>query len=180
MMDVFKKKIFYLGIPILMLLLCISKWGNIDGFILFQRALLVAFGYIASLTDIRSKRVPNKLILGMVSIWTLTIVPQLFFQTEEGIAVMLSGLIGFVMGGLLFLVVYLISRKGLGGGDVKLMAVSGLFLGFNGVLPAMLYGSILASIFAIILILAKKIERKDTIPLVPFLYAGMLLTVFLQ
>ena len=128
----------------------------------------------------RSKRVPNKLVGAMAAAWILVIVPQLFFQTEKALAIMLSGLIGFVMAGLLFLVVYLISRKGLGGGDVKLMAAAGLYLGVNGVLPAMLYGSVLASVFALVLILAKKIGRKDAIPLVPFLYVGMLLTMFLQ
>ena len=166
MKEIVNRKTIYLGIPVLMLLLFIIKREGIDDFILFQRELLVLFGYAAALTDIRSKRVPNKLVLSMAGVWILTIVPQLFFQTEKAIALML--------------VVYLISRKGLGGGDVKLMAASGLYLGFNGVLPAMLYGSVLASVFAIILIAAKKIGRKDAIPLVPFLYVGMLLTVFVQ
>ena len=74
----------------------------------------------------------------------------------------------------------MVSRKGLGGGDVKLMAVSGLYLGAGSVLPAMLYGSVLAAVTAGVLIALKKIGRKDAIPLVPFLYAGMLITVFIQ
>ena len=180
MMGIYKKKLVYLGIPLLMLLLFFLKSGKVDAAILLQRELLVVFGYVASLTDIRSKRVPNKLVLAMAGTWVLVIVPQLFFQTEKAIAIMISDLIGFAMGGLLFLVVYLVSRKGLGGGDVKLMAVAGLYLGFKNVLPAMLYGSVLSSVFAAALILAKKIGRKDAIPLVPFLYIGMLITVLLQ
>jgi len=180
MMDTIKKNVAYLGIPLIVVLYLILKWGKVDNYLLLQRELLITFGYVASLTDIRSKRVPNKLVGVMVAAWILAIVPQLFFQTERTLAIMLSGLIGFLMAGLLFLVVYLISRKGLGGGDAKFMAVAGLYLGFNGVLPAMLYGSILASLFAIIMILAKKIGRKDAIPLVPFLYLGMLLTIFFQ
>mgnify|MGYP001027172606 CR=1 FL=1 len=180
MMEKYKGRLVYLGIPFLAALLLAIKRGHIDNYILLQRMLLIIFGYLASVTDIRSKRVPNKLVGAMAAAWILVIVPQLFFQTEKALAIMVSGLIGFVMAGLLFLVVYLISRKGLGGGDVKLMAAAGLYLGFNGVLPAMLYGSVLASVFALVLILAKKIGRKDAIPLVPFLYVGMLLTMFLQ
>ena len=60
------------------------------------------------------------------------------------------------------------------------MAVSGLYLGFDGVLPAMLYGTVLATLVTLVLVLLKKLGRKDTFPLVPFLYAGMLLTVFTQ
>ena len=180
MIKKYKEKLVYLGIPILALLLFIVKHSEINNFVLFQIILLIIFGYIASMTDIRSKRVPNKLVATMLGAWILAVVPQLFFQTEKTLAIMFSGIIGFIMAGLLFLVVYLVSRKGLGGGDVKLMAAAGLYLGLNGVLPAMLYGSILASIFAVIMILAKKIGRKDAIPLVPFLYVGMLFTMFLQ
>ncbi len=74
--------------------------------------------------------------------------------------------------------VYLVSRGGLGGGDVKLMAASGLYLGFQKVMQAMLYGSILAALTGGGLILMRKIGRKDTIPLIPFLYAGILLSTF--
>ena len=82
-------------------------------------------------------------------------------------------------GGGLFLLVYILSRKGLGAGDVKFMAVAGLYLGFNGVLPSMLIGSILSCITAITLMIMKKIDKSATLPLAPFLYGGILVTLFL-
>ena len=48
----------------------------------------------------------------------------------------------------------------------------------SAVLPAILYGSILAALFSLILMAAKKLGRKDTIPLVPFLYLGILIVLF--
>lgn len=169
----------YAGLPVLMLTLwCVRREQS--GGVLLLREVLLAFGYAASLQDLREKRVPNSLILSMLGAWVVVIVPQLLLHTELALVLLLSGLIGFFMGGLLFLMVYLVSRRGLGGGDVKLMAVSGLYLGAGGVLPAMLYGSVFSAVTAIVLIALKRIGRRDAIPLVPFLYAGMLITVFIQ
>lgn len=109
----------------------------------------------------------------------LIIVPQLLYHTEETILLMLDGLAGFLSGGLVFLVVYLVSRKGLGGGDVKLMAVSGLYLGFERTLVTMLYGSVLAALVGCVLIVARRIGKKDPIPLAPFLLVGMVLAMLL-
>ncbi len=170
----------YAGLPILMAGLWLAKRDGLSAPVLLLREVLLAFGYAASLGDLWEKRVPNALLGMMLGAWVLVIMPQLFWQTERALVLLVSGIIGFLLGGILFLTVYLVSRKGLGGGDVKLMAVSGLYLGADGVLPAMLYGSVLSALAAILLILCKKIERKDTIPLVPFLYAGMLVTVFIQ
>ena len=169
--------LIYLGVVPPILTVVLAQWGKTDAFHMLVWQMLVVFGYAATVYDIREKRVPNQLIGFMMGAWILSIVPQLFFQTEMTIRFLLRGVWGFLIGGLVFLVVYLVSRKGLGGGDVKLMAVSGLYLGIDGVLPAMLYGSVLAALTGIILILIKKIGKNDAIALVPFLYVGMILTM---
>ena len=172
--------LYYSGLPIIMIALWIFKHEQLLNITMLLRLVLTAFGYVAMVGDIREKRVPNALVVTLLAAWALIMVPQLFYQTQIAIALMVSGGIGFLLAGIIFLVVYLISRGGLGGGDVKLMAVAGLYLGFNGVLPAMLYGSILAALVTLTLVFLKKLGRKDTFPLVPFLYVGMLLTMFTQ
>ena len=76
------------------------------------------------------------------------------------------------------MLIYIISRNGLGGGDVKFMAVAGLYLGFSGTVPAILYGTLLAAFTGLVLIVLKKLGRKDTMPLVPFLFVGIMITIF--
>lgn len=156
------------------------RLGSMEGMSLLLWELLLAFGYGAALWDLRQKRVPNQLVAGMLGAWVLVLVPQLFFQTELALVALISGGVGFLLAGGVFLVVYLISRKGLGGGDVKFMAVAGLYLGAGNVLPAMLYGCVLSAITGLVLLALKRIGRRDTIPLVPFLYVGMVLTMVFQ
>lgn len=170
----------YIGLLVLGISLLVLKRNEIEAHELLLRELLLIFGYLASLGDIREKKVTNGLVTIMAGAWVLAMLPQLILQTERTLSLLLSSVAGFVLGGTVFLVVYLVSRKGLGGGDVKLMAVSGLYLEFSKVLPAMLYGSVLAALTGIVLILMKKVGPKDAIPLVPFLYVGMLLTMFIR
>ena len=141
---------------------------------------MIVFAIITSVIDIKTKKVPNSLIITMFIAWLLTMTPMLFINTREATATLFDSGLGFLLGGGLFILVYLISRKGLGGGDVKFMAAAGLYLGFYGVIPAMFLGSILAALTVLVLLLLKRIKRKDTIPLTPFLSIGMIVAVLLR
>ena len=68
----------------------------------------------------------------------------------------------------------LLSRGGLGGGDVKLMAAMGFWLGFPAVFYALFLGALLGSIAGTILIILGRKQRKDYIPFGPFLVMGFL------
>lgn len=168
----------FIGMPILAILFIIIRWNDSDTFTLLQNELLLLIGYIIAVKDIKERQIPNRLVLALLVCWVITVTPQLVIDIEYTLRLLMNAALGFAIGGGLFLLVYLISRNGLGGGDVKFMAVAGLYLGINGILPVMLYGSILAALTGFILILLKKIDRKGTMPLAPFLYIGMIITIF--
>ena len=168
----------YLGMPVIGAVFLIVRSWYLEPHSILQYGLLIMFGFIAAILDLKSKRIPNGLILAMLVSWVLIMTPRLFYDTDTAVVLLADSALGFVIGGGMFLLVYLISRKGLGGGDVKFMAAAGLYLGFGGVLPAMLFGTVFAALVGFALILLKKMGRKDSIPLAPFLYAGMLITVF--
>jgi prepilin signal peptidase PulO-like enzyme (type II secretory pathway) len=169
----------YAGIPIILTAMLILHTGDTTAFMLLLYGMIIIFGYIAFIFDLNTKRIPNNLILGMLAAWVLVMTPKLFLDTDSAITLLTDAVFGSVVGGGIFLLVYFISRKGLGGGDVKFMAAAGLYLGLYGTIPAMLYGTILAALTGLTLIAVKKITRKTQMPLAPFLYAGILITLFL-
>jgi Flp pilus assembly protein protease CpaA len=170
----------YVGLPVLCILLLVLQIGRLVVLEVLQGIVIVIFGYIAAVNDIKTKKIANKLVLAMLAGWGVILALQVFTQIDEAVRILVISALGFAVAGGLFLLVYVISRKGLGGGDVKFMAVAGLYLGVFGVIPAMLYGTVLAGLTGLVLILMKKITRKGTIPLAPFLYVGILITVFLR
>ena len=173
-----KIAIYSAGLIIIVLVWLIVFTAELSGFQLIWSALLIVLSYIVMVFDINTKRIPNALIIIMIAGWWLMIMPALLFDTENGIRLLIDSFFGLLIGGGLFLLVYYVSRKNLGGGDVKFMSVAGLYLGFAETIPVILYGSVLAAITGVVLILLKIIGRKDTIPLAPFLFVGIMITIF--
>ncbi|MCL2221772.1 MAG: A24 family peptidase [Oscillospiraceae bacterium] len=141
-------------------------------------AMVIVFGYIATLFDISQKRIPNGLILGMFAVWILLILLMFIHDIPAGVEALTDSMFGILVGGGVFIVVYFISKKGLGGGDVKFMAAAGLYLGLSKTIPAIFYGTILAALVGFTLVVLKKITKKDKIPLAPFLFVGIAIAVF--
>ncbi|MBU2590716.1 MAG: prepilin peptidase [Nitrospinota bacterium] len=83
-----------------------------------------------------------------------------------------ASIIGLLVGGGLFFLIALLSRGGMGGGDIKLMAMIGTFVGWPGVLVTTMIGSLLGAIVGIALMIMGKKGRKSQIPFGPFLIIG--------
>ncbi len=105
--------------------------------------LLVAVYY-----DIRSFRIPNKLILAGLSTGLLF---NVILPHETGGLSFQSALAGFGVGLILFLPLYLI--RAMGAGDIKLMGMIGIFVGPLPILLIALYTAIAGGILAIIVLL---------------------------
>ena len=77
-----------------------------------------------------------------------------------------------IVSGFLLLVYWITKGKGIGGGDIKLMAVAGLLLGYQLVLVAFLFGCLYGSVIHII---RMKVSKADhVLAMGPYLSAGML------
>lgn len=83
-----------------------------------------------------------------------------------------SSLLGALFFGGILLLAALISRGGMGGGDIKLAAAIGAFTGWPGALLAFLLSSLLGGAWGLILLLSQKANRKTTIKFGPFLALG--------
>lgn len=62
---------------------------------------------------------------------------------------------------------------GFGGGDIKLMAAAGVFLGWRGNLLAAMLAFVCAGIYSAILLVTGRASRKDAFAFGPFLCAGL-------
>lgn len=73
-----------------------------------------------------------------------------------------------VGGGLLFLFLAFISRGAVGGGDIKLIAALGLWLGKNAALSVLIYGSIAGGVAALLLLAFHRTKRNQYIAYGPY------------
>ena len=85
---------------------------------------------------------------------------------------LLDHLIGFFIISLPFyLIAYL--TGGIGGGDIKLIAIAGLLLGYQATLIAFFIASIIGGLVAVYLLITKQKERKSLIAFGPYLCVGI-------
>jgi leader peptidase (prepilin peptidase)/N-methyltransferase len=138
---------------------------------LFYSALLVVAG-----TDLSHKIIPNAVTFpGIIAgfVCASTVLPLGFLNS------LLGALVG---GGILWLLAwaspYLFGKEGMGGGDIKLLAMIGAFLGWKPALMTIMIGSLLGSLVGVALIAAQAIKREDYIPFGPFLVGGALVALF--
>jgi leader peptidase (prepilin peptidase) / N-methyltransferase len=89
-----------------------------------------------------------------------------------------NSLIGLLSGGGLFYAIAVLSRGGMGGGDIKMMAMVGAFAGWKSILLTTFAGSLLGSIVGIFLMAFRGKGRKTRVPFGPFLALGALITLF--
>jgi leader peptidase (prepilin peptidase)/N-methyltransferase len=92
---------------------------------------------------------------------------------------LIGGLVGF---GLFYLVAELsfriLKQEGMGGGDIKLIAMVGAFLGWQKVLLTIFLASFAGALVGLAFMLAKGWGRRTPIPFGPFLAFGALLALF--
>ncbi len=85
---------------------------------------------------------------------------------------LLDHLIGFFVISIPFFIIASVTG-GIGGGDIKLIAIAGLLLGFKATLVAFFIASILGGSMAIYLLLTKQKDRKSLIAFGPYLCIGI-------
>ena len=99
-----------------------------------------------------------------------------FYPVAESITGVLFG------GGILYAVAWgylaLADKEGLGGGDIKFLAMVGAFLGAKGALITLLFSSLTGALVGLFLIAFRGRKAGSAIPFGPFLAAGALLAFF--
>ena len=142
---------------------------------------LIPYGLLASLLltisliDYDHQIIPDGLVIfGFVIGLLYKIIDILFHQATFGV---LNSIGGLLLGGGLFLLIAIVSNGGMGGGDIKLMAMLGFWLGIKGILLVMLLSFIIGAIVSIFLLLLKKKGGKDAIPFGPFIALGTMIVL---
>lgn len=89
-----------------------------------------------------------------------------------------NSLIGAGAGFVFFYAVAVLSKGGMGGGDIKLMAMVGSIVGWKGVALTTFIGSLTGAIAGVLIIIFKGGGRKTKVPFGPFLALGTLISLY--
>ena len=138
--------------------------------VFFIYSILVFTLIVISVIDFKLKIIPNKITYpGII----LALILSLIFNHISFI----PSLLGIIIPAGLFLLVALIYQKGLGMGDVKLVAMIGAVLGWQYTLLGVVFGSIIGLIIIFCLMMLKKFKPRQQIPFGTFISIGTVLVI---
>jgi len=156
----------------------------------FGYSFLVSFAFVGALIvisfiDLDIRIVPDVISLPGIALGlALSVVGYFVFNGESNIIPSpLSSLLGILAGGGFLLATAWIYEKitgveGMGGGDIKLLAMIGAFLGWQSIPLTLFFASLVGSIVGIACMLATGAGRRLALPFAPFLCSGALLFIF--
>ena len=141
----------------------------------FTAKALLAFAFCAvlvsiALIDFDTMRIPNSLIFALIPLSILS----LFVFKDISIG---ESIIGFFAVSIPMFLMIVIIPGIFGGGDIKLMAVCGLFLGWKLILLAAFFGIIIEGVYVIVKSLLKKLKKNDHIAFAPALCIGIYISL---
>jgi leader peptidase (prepilin peptidase) / N-methyltransferase len=139
-------------------------------------ALLFSALLVISAIDLSHQIIPDRITLPGIVLGLLCasmILPVGLLDSVLGV---------LVGGGLLWALAwaspYLFGREGMGGGDIKLLAMIGAFLGWKPVLLTIMVGALVGSVIGLGLIALKVMRRDQYLPFGPFLALGAVVSLF--
>ncbi len=139
--------------------------------------ILLSALIVITLIDLEHKIIPDVISLPGIAVGFAVS----FLLPVPGVK---NSLIGIVAGGgVLFVVAYgyymITGREGMGGGDIKLLAMIGAFLGWRGILVTLFVGSFVGAIIGGVFMILKGRDTKYAIPFGPFLSLGATIHLFI-
>ncbi len=161
--------------------------GLMAEFIMFSYHMLKSIRYLILFAalffiawiDQENKRIPNKLLKILLLLRGLLLAVEWLLFPKLGLAMLISAVLGALLGGGMFLLAHFISKGGVGMGDVKLFAVIGSYVGSGSIMSAAFLSVIASAAYSVVMLILKKIKLKEEIPFAPFIFIGTVLTMAL-
>ena len=134
-------------------------------------AVLSSLLLVISVIDLEIQEIPDGLnILGFIA-------GIIYIAVQWDIDLVLSSFAGLLIGSGLFFLIAFLSKGGMGGGDIKLLGVLGIWLGWKLTMLLILLSFFIGALVSVFLIITKIKSRKDYIPFGPFIAIGAYIAI---
>ena len=142
--------------------------GRFTAFGIFSTIFLLLL-VACAVSDINAGIVPDLIVILIAALGIVK-----YFVTETlSLETALPHLIGAFCVSVPMLILALVIKGAFGGGDIKLMAATGLYLGWKITLAGVSVGLFGAGLYGVYLLIFKKAGTKSKMKLVPFLAYGL-------
>lgn len=139
-------------------------------------AIITSVLIIITFIDLEHMEIPNVLVL--ILLITSIVHKGINYFIFDIDFKLLSSILGLLVSSILFLLIIVVSKGGMGGGDMTLIGALGFILGFKKIILTIALSFLLGAIISVFLLLSRIKSRKDPIPFGPFIILGFFITLF--
>ncbi|MCM3650636.1 prepilin peptidase [Metabacillus litoralis] len=132
---------------------------------------LVSLFMIIFVSDITYMLIPDRILLFFLGLF---LIERIIYPLDPWYNSIIGGIVALV----LLLSIAVVSKGGMGGGDIKLFGVLGFVLGLKIVLLAFFLSTLVGTIFGMIRILQGKHKKREPIPFGPSIMVGTLIAYY--
>ena len=176
----------YFVVEFLMAVLAVLLFSRIGlGLAFFVNFVLVAALIVITFIDLDVRIVPDVISLPGIGLGLISSIVNSQWSMDYSAIVPspVSSLLGILVGGGSLLLVawsyqFFTGIEGMGGGDIKLLAMIGAFLGWPSIPVTLFFASLIGSIVGLAFMLKKGVDSKYALPFAPFLCFGALVYLF--
>ena len=132
---------------------------------------LVSLFMIIFVSDITYMLIPDRILLFFLGLF---LIERIIYPLDPWYNSIIGGIVALV----LLLTIAIVSKGGMGGGDIKLFGVLGFVLGLKIVLLAFFLSTLVGTIFGMLRILQGKHKKREPIPFGPSIMVGTLIAYY--
>lgn len=138
---------------------------------LITAILLISLLMIVYVSDLTYMLIPNRLLLFFLPLFIIV-------RIYEPLSPWYDAIIGAFVGYGLIAIIIIVSKGGMGAGDMKLFGLLGIVLGWKLVLLTFFLSALIGAIVGGFLIVTKKVKRKQPIPFGPYIVIATIISYF--
>ncbi len=153
------------------------EFATID---ILRNLFLVSIMWAAAYVDSRHFIIPNLYIIVGLIAYVFFIGAKFIMDFDGSLEFLRSALVGFVIMAVIMIFMRLLSRGGIGFGDIKLILLMALYQGTEGIVRTIIYASLVIFVATIIMLISRKKNRNDILPFAPYLLVGVYLSMILS
>ena len=135
--------------------------------------------FMVVVTDMELSVIPNLFVIILLLSRFVFLIFDLLDPRMEAWTLLLSNLVIAVIIVAFLIIMSVLTRGGLGAGDIKLYGAIAFLLNFSAVVFTLFIALLGASLLSIVLLIAKKKKIRDSFPMGPFICLGFGLTMIL-
>lgn len=133
--------------------------------------ILVSMLMIIFVTDITYMRIPNKILLFFLP---FIIIMRIISPLDPWYNAIIGAIVGYV----LIALIIIVSKGGMGAGDMKLLGVLGIVLGLGKVLLTFFIAALIGAVVGMTLRALRKLNKKQPIPFGPYLIVSTIFVYY--